>query len=227
MHITKKKAKKDPATAYARKVDKGAIVAGEFVVLACRRHLQDLEDGAARGLEWDPWSAEAALEFLPKHLTITAGSKAGKPFSPLPYHEFVIGSLFGWRRKESGRLRFRRAWIETGKGQAKSPLMAAIGLYFMGWYDVPRAEVYAIGQDKNTANVLFRDAVAMCRAAMPAAPDAEEDEAITLEATGEVVIRGEGDNAWKIEHPASGSKFQSSSQRRGDQRPASRLRARR
>ena len=34
-------------------------------------------------------------------------------------------ALFGWRR-ESGRMRFRKGWLETGKGQAKSPLMAAI-----------------------------------------------------------------------------------------------------
>lgn len=39
----------------------------------------------------------------------------------------------GWLNA-TGRLRFRRGWLETGKGQAKSPLMAAIGLYLMGWY---------------------------------------------------------------------------------------------
>jgi phage terminase large subunit-like protein len=91
------------------------------------------------------------------------------------------------------------------KGQAKSPLMAGLGLYLLGWYGVARSEVYAIGQDRNTANVLFKDAVAMCRAPIPPG----DDEADTLEARGDVVIRGEYDNAWKIEHPDSGSKFQS------------------
>ncbi len=75
-----------------------------------------------------------------------------------------------------------------------------------GYYGVKRAEVYAIGQDKATANVLFKDAVAMCRANIPGA---DEDETDTLETRGEVLIRGEGDNAWKIEFPDSGSKFQS------------------
>lgn len=186
---------RDPATAWAGDVVAGRIVAGELVIAACERHLRDLRDGAARGLHWRPERADHALRFFPALLTITEGAKAGQPFVPLPWHSFCIGSLFGWRTT-SGRMRFRSAWLETGKGQAKSPLMAAIGLYMMGWYGIPRAKVYAIGQDKNTANVLFKDAVAMCRATIPGG-----DEGDSLEALGEVVIRGEMDNAWKIERP--------------------------
>lgn len=83
--------------------------------------------------------------------------------------------------------------------------MAAVGLYLMGYYGVARSEIYAIGQDRATANVLFKDAVAMCRAPIPPC----DDEHDTLEARGEVIVRGIGDNAWKIEHPETGSKFQS------------------
>ncbi|EJL54373.1 hypothetical protein PMI09_02464 [Rhizobium sp. CF122] len=36
--------------------------------------------------------------------------------------------------------------------------MAATGLYIGGWYGVKRAEMYSIGQDRATANVLFKDA---------------------------------------------------------------------
>lgn len=195
----------DPTTAWARDVVSGAVLAGELARHAAERHLRDLVDGPGRGLHWRPDRAARALGFFPAVLSITAGAKVGEPFKPLPWHEFTVGSLFGWV-KDSGRLRFRNAWLETGKGQAKSPLMAAIGLYLMGYYGIPRAEVYAIGQDKATANVLFKDAVAMCRANIPGTPEGETD---SLESRGEVVIRGEGDNAWKIEHRDSGSKFQS------------------
>lgn len=181
----------------------GRIVAGEIVRHAAERHLKDLKDGPARGLHWSPEKAAHALGFFPAVLSVTAGAKAGEPFHPLPWHTFVIGSLFGWR-KDSGRMRFRAGWLETGKGQAKSPLMAAIGIYLMGYYGIPRSEIYSIGQDRATANVLFKDAVAMCRAPIPGG-----DETDTLEERGEVVIRGEGDNAWKIEHPETNSKFQS------------------
>lgn len=138
-------------------------------------------------------------------LPITAGAHEGKPFHLLPWHVFCTGSLFGWRLA-SGRMRFRSAWVETGKGQAKSPWMAATGIYMGGFYNIKRAEVYSIGQDRATANVLFKDAVAMCRANIPGT---EDDETDSLDSRGEVLIRGEGDNAWKIEFPESGSKFQS------------------
>lgn len=133
---------------------------------------------------------------------ITAGALAGQPFKLLPWQTFSVGSLFGWK-KDSGRLRFRNAWLETGKGQAKSPLIGALGLYMMGWHGVPRAEVYSIGWDKRTANVLFADAVSMCRAQIPG-----RDEGDTLDSLGMVMIRGVLGNAWKIEHPATEGSFQ-------------------
>jgi phage terminase large subunit-like protein len=151
---------------------------------------------------WNPEKAQHALNFFPACLTVTAGAHEGRPFELLPWHQFVAGSLFGWQ-KVSGRLRFRRAWMETGKGQAKSPFMAAIGLYLTGFYGVKRAEAYAIGETRHVSNVLFRDAVAMCRAPIPGG-----DEGDTLEARGEFILRGTLDNTWKIEHPATASKFQ-------------------
>src|SRR4051812_19630962 len=137
----------DPTTKWARDVVDGRIISGELVCHAAERHLKDLIDGASRGLVWAPDRAEHAFGFFPNALSITEGAKVGQPFHLLPWHTFVVGSLFGWR-KESGRMRFRSGWLETGKGQAKSPLMAAIGLYMMGYYGIPRAKVYAIGQDK-------------------------------------------------------------------------------
>jgi phage terminase large subunit-like protein len=183
----------------------GQIVSGELARHAAERHLRDLIDGAARGLYWAPDRAEHAFGFFPNVLSITEGAKVGEPFNLLPWHTFCVGSLFGWR-KDSGRMRFRSGWLETGKGQAKSPLMAAIGLYMMGWYGVQRAKVFAIGQDKATANVLFKDAAAMCRVPIPGTDPEDGD---TLEARGDVIIRGFFDNAFKIEHPDSGSVFQS------------------
>lgn len=192
----------DPTTRWCEDVVAGRIISGELGIYAAERHLRDLRDGAARGLHWRPEMAARAIGFFPAVLSITAGAMVGKPFELLPWHKFMVGQLFGWH-KDSGRLRFRSAYAETGKGQAKSPLMAGTGLYMLGYHGIPRAEAYAIGQDRKTANVLFQDAVAMCRAQIPG-----DDPDDTLVARGEVVIRGDGDNAWKIEHPDTGSKFQ-------------------
>lgn len=196
----------DPTSDYALRVVSGEQVAGRFVRLACQRHLDDLKTGSARGIYFDPDIAEEALSFFPAMFTVTAGAKEGEPFHLLDWMTFVVGSLFGWRDR-NGMRRFRHAWLETGKGQAKSPLMGAIGLYMACFSGVRRAECYAIANDKDQAKILFSDAVALCRAPIPGMGET------TLEALQDegdpngVIIRGVGDNAWKIEHPASGSKF--------------------
>lgn len=192
----------DPVTAWARDVVEGQIVSGELAIRACRRHLDDLEHGHERGLTWRPEKAAHALGFFPAMLTVTAGAKAGERFNLPSYTTFVVGSLFGWHQAD-GRLRFRSAWIEAGKGQIKSPVAAAMGLYTLAYRGIPRAECYAIAKDRNQANVLFGDAVAMANAEMPDA--AYEGE--TLVGRGDLVQRGTGDMAWMLEHMASGSKF--------------------
>lgn len=191
----------DRTTQYARDVASGKIIAGQFVRLAAERHLRDLKEGPARGLKWDQAKADLAIDFFPAVLSVTEGAKAGQPFHLLPWHVFVVGSVYGWRDKNGFR-RFRFVWLETGKGQAKSPLMAGLGIYEIVGQKRPRAEVYAIGEDRKTANVMFRDAAAMCRAPIPGKGEQ------SLESSGRVIIRGFGDNAWKIEHPKSGSKFE-------------------
>lgn len=193
----------DPTTAWARAAIEGKLfTAGELVKHAAERHLRDIRDGEKRGIYWRPEEAAHFLEYLPSVFQVTDGPSAGEPFYPLEWQTFAGGSLFGWRTA-TNRWRFRSGWLETGKGQAKSPFMGAIGVYIMGWCGIQRAQCYAIGEDKKTANVLFRDAAAMCRATIP-----DHDEGESLEALGEVVIRGELENAWKIEHPDSGSFFQ-------------------
>jgi phage terminase large subunit-like protein len=188
---------------YACDVLDGKVVAGELVKAACGRHLRDLDSGSARGLSFDVGRAKRACGFFPAVLTVTEGTAEGQPFNLLPWHGFATASLFGWRRSD-GLRRYRMAWLEAGKGQAKSPLMAGIGLYMMGFAGKQRSEVYAIAGDKDQANVLFKDGVNMCRATIPDCDDGD-----SLEARGTVIIRGTGDNAWKIEHPETSSKFQS------------------
>lgn len=192
----------DPTTDWARDVVEGRVVAGELAIRACRRHLADLKGGAARGLVWRADKAAHVLGFFPAMLTVTAGAKAGEPFNLPSYTAFVVGSLFGWYRAD-GRRRFRTAWVEAGKGQIKSPLAAAIGLMIMGYSGIQRAECYAIAKDRNQANVLFGDAVAMANAERPDAEYPGE----SLVSCGDLLPRGTGEMTWMLEHPSSGSKF--------------------
>jgi phage terminase large subunit-like protein len=191
----------DPTTAWAQAAVRGDFVVGDLVRHAAERHLRDLRDAEARGYFWRPELAQRALDFFPSLFTITDGPAQGKPFHLIPYQVFCVGSLMGWVNAE-GRWRFRSGYIETGKGQAKSPMMGGLGLYTMGWMGFARAQIYSIAANKQTSMVLFKDAVAMCRAPVPGYEDDD-----TLESLEHVVIRGEGDNAHKIEHPGSQSFF--------------------
>lgn len=85
------------------------------------------------------------------------------PFIPHESQAFILGSLFGWRNKASGLRRFRRAFIEIGKGNGKSPLAAGVGHYMLSAQKKLRAEVYSAATDKDQAAILFRDAVEMWR----------------------------------------------------------------
>ena len=127
---------------------------------ACRRHLFDLKAGKARGLRWDRASSDRAIAFFSEVLRLNSGEFEGQPFILLPWQAFVVGSLFGWKR-EDGYRRFRRAFVEAGKGCGKTPLAAGIGLYMLCADQEFRAEIYVAAYNQDQAKVMFRDAVAM------------------------------------------------------------------
>ncbi|MGY3277657.1 terminase large subunit [Bradyrhizobium sp. S3.7.6] len=158
----------DEVSAYARAVLAGEIVAGPLVRAACRRHLADLERGADRGLSFDVDAAQRAIGFFRDILTVEVEEKDefgevstyAAPFDLQAWQAFIIGSLFGWKNAHGVR-RFRRAYVEIGKGNGKSPLAAGIGHYMLLGCRKLRAEVYSAATDKDQAAILFRDAVAM------------------------------------------------------------------
>src|SRR5882724_10883911 len=115
----------DQTTAYAKAVVAGEIVAGRLVRLACERHLRDLESGHLRGLRFDVTKAERAIQFFPICLKLNGGEHEGKPFLLQPWQAFIVGSLFGWLGPDGYR-RFRSAYVETAKGNGKSPIVAGI-----------------------------------------------------------------------------------------------------
>lgn len=109
---------------------------------------------------YDPESAARALRFFETKLFLSEGQFEGLPFQSAPAQDFIIGSLFGWKRLDGTR-RFTRAYIEQGKGNGKSPLAGGIGLYGLMADGEAGAEIYSAGATKDQAGILFRDAVKM------------------------------------------------------------------
>lgn len=149
----------DHVTAYALDVEAGHIVAGPHVRAACRRHLDDLKTGADRGLWFDVEAAQDFFDFCATLCTVLVAGET-QPLILSPAQRFITGSVFGWKRADGWR-RFRQAFVEMGKGNGKSPLAAAIGLYGLIADGEERAEIYAAATKKDQAMILFRDAVSM------------------------------------------------------------------
>lgn len=152
----------DRVSSYAKLVIDGDIVAGPHVRNACRRHFSDLENGEARGIYWDDAAARRVFNFFERKLRLSEGQFDNQPFVLQPMQEFILGSIFGWKRADGTR-RFRRAYIEAGKGCGKSPLVGGIGLYGLVYDNEPGAQIYAAAATKEQASILFRDAVKMMR----------------------------------------------------------------
>jgi phage terminase large subunit-like protein len=150
----------DRVLSYAERVLDGSVVAGPHIRNACRRHLDDLDRGEERGLYFDEVAADRAIRFFETRLKLSEGQFEGKPLILHESQAFKVGSIFGWKRADGTR-RFRRAYIEEGKGNGKSPIAGGIGLYGMMADDEPGAQIYAAGATKDQAGILFRDAVNM------------------------------------------------------------------
>ena len=152
----------DRATQYAEDVVAGRVVAGPHVRNACRRHLDDLTFGSDRGLRFDADAAAAVYAWFEGVLKLSEGQFEGKPLVLHPSQSFILGSLFGWKR-DDGTRRFRRAYIEQGKGNGKSPLAGGIGLYGLTADGEGGAQIYAAAAKKEQAAILFQDACKMVR----------------------------------------------------------------
>lgn len=150
----------DRGTQYAIDVLAGKFVAGPHVRNACRRHLDDLERAHERGFHYSVDKAERVLRFFETKLRLNGGQFEGRPFLLHPSQAFKLSCLFGWVRADGTR-RFRRAYIEEGKGNGKSPFAGGIGLYGMMADDEAGAEIYAVAAHRDQAKILFNDAVAM------------------------------------------------------------------
>ena len=194
----------DPVTRYAQDVCHGRTLAGPHVRDACRRHLNDLLSGHLRGLTFDLGRANHALNFFPTVLKLNGGQFEGVPFHLQPSQAFIVGSIFGWTR-ENGTRRFRVVYIEQGKGNGKSPLVAGIGLYGMIADGEPRAEVYAAATKKDQAMILFRDAVAMVDQSDPL--------------RNRIKQSGRGDKVWNLYDERSNSFFRPISADKGQSGP--------
>ena len=134
---------------------------GPMVRKACRRHLDDLDRGQ---FKYSENCTAHIVDFIEKCLTLV---DVGKPFLLEPWQCFIVGSLFGWLEPHERRgwvRRYTTGYIEVGKGNGKSPMAAAIGLYGLLMDEEYSAGIYAAATSKDqAAAITFRDAMLMAK----------------------------------------------------------------
>jgi len=156
---------------YAADVEGGRIVAGPLVRLACARHVRERHAAAKKaghplGLTFHEAAADHIIEFFEGVLRLpdTLDPHGDPvPFTLTPANTFIVGSIFGWRWRDGYR-RYREAYVEEGKGNAKTPLAAGIGLYGLTMDGEQAAEIYSVATGIEQARLCWRDADRMVAA---------------------------------------------------------------
>jgi phage terminase large subunit-like protein len=147
---------------YVDDVRAGRILAGRLVRLAVERHQHDLARARRKNFcyAFDEASAARAIQFF-RFLRHSKGEWAGQPLELSPWQQFIVASLFGWRRKSDGLRRFRSAYIEVARKNGKSTFAAGLALYLMLADGEPGAEVYAAATTRDQARIVHGEAVRM------------------------------------------------------------------
>lgn len=149
------------AKQYCLDIVSGRIPAGQHVKQACARQLSDLER-----TDWQYTFDENLggricrfIEALP-HIK---GPKAGRDIELEPWQCFKLTTTFGWVHKDTRKRRFRRAYLEEPRSNAKSTVSSGVGLYMVSADSEAGAEVYSAATTRDQARIIFADAQHMAR----------------------------------------------------------------
>lgn len=150
-----------------------AIISGE--IPACRWTRLGVERARrdhARQLAEPDWpycfneaKAIRVCQFISElqHTKSSIATKAGERIVLLPFQVFILTELFGWTRRDTGARRWKKAFIEMGKGNAKSTLSSCVGLYSAFCEGEGGADVLCAASMKDQARIVLDGARQMCQ----------------------------------------------------------------
>lgn len=120
----------DNTTKYASNVVSGKILACEWEIKSCKRHLDDLDKMDCPEFEYvfDVSRRDRIISWY-TYCRHVRGAFANEPIILDEWQEFDLGCIFGWVHKITGVRRFTTAYIRVARGNAKSTLMSGIALY--------------------------------------------------------------------------------------------------
>ncbi len=156
---------------YAQDVVAGDVVSCLYVRQACERFLADLD---RTDIYLDVNEATSACVFI-EGLPHIKGewAKRRERLVLEPWQCFIVVNVFGWKwaddliddagviERPAHTRRFRQAYVEVARKNAKSTLAAAIALYMLVADGEAGAEVYSSATTRNQAKIVFSVAHAM------------------------------------------------------------------
>lgn len=167
----------DRATAYARAVVDGQVLACKWHRLACERHLADLARAGTDDFPylWNPALTDSdAITYQPaerickfaQNMPHIKGDWAGRreTIRLEDWEVFILASVFGWVHRTSFKRRFRVADLFVPRKNSKSTLAAVIGLFMLAADGEFGAEIYSGATSQDQALEVFRPAQLMARA---------------------------------------------------------------
>ncbi len=147
----------DRVSRFAEKNWKNKKEFGEDARLAFKRHLDDLkrsERGGARfPYAFDPERAEDIIGLANK-LTVAEG-EGDQAFTCAGFQEFILGSLFGWVHKETGKRRFMDSYVQMSRQQGKSVLNAILGIKCSNFDNYRNGQIYCTATKSDQARIVL------------------------------------------------------------------------
>jgi phage terminase large subunit-like protein len=144
---------------YAIAVVNGDILACNWVILACKRHLNDLEKAKTKDFNYyfSEEDAKRYSDFI-ELLYLWKGEWAGKPLKLEGWQIFIVQVLLGWKQKDTNIRRFKKAYIEMGRKNAKTTLAACIALAVLYIDGEKGSQVYSAATKEEQAKIVINDA---------------------------------------------------------------------
>lgn len=149
----------DRVTQYAVDVVEGRIVAGRYAILACQRHLDDLEKSklAPYKYAFDIEKANDILDFA-ETLTIAEGEEE-IPVNLEGFQVFILGCLNGWVTKDKGYRRFRTSYVQLGRQNGKSFLNGILGTYYGAFSGYKYGQLYCTATKSDQAKIVLNEII--------------------------------------------------------------------
>lgn len=152
---------------YCRDCIDGTIPSGQKHKWACQRFLDDLDRIGTPGFPyiWDEAAADRIVKWFAL-LRHSKGALAGQPIELTAWQKFRECQIYGWIHRETGLRRFRKAFTEVARKNAKSQMEAGEALYELAVVSTKNGEVnevYTAGTKREQSKIVFDECDLMSR----------------------------------------------------------------